>query len=635
MQGLWNDERPPFSFALDGERSDALIPRWERSATAEPVDGGTIRHVTCRDPVSRLAVVAHVRSFDEFPATEWLLELTNESAQDSPIIEDILPLDAMLAHTKDEKIVLHHAKGSDCRMDDFLPLDDDIWPGRTLRLTPVGGRSSNVVLPFMNLQWSDGGVVLAVGWSGQWKAEFRRDENGIRIASGMERTRIRLHPGERIRTPRILLVEWTGDDPTLGNNLLRRVILRHYTPRMNGEIVVPPVSHNTMSTYHHTGVVSVAGELEAIAKAKELGVEAYWLDACWFDTGKWWIETGNWRIRRDVFPNGLKPLGSKASEAGLDFILWFEPERVCVGTSIEREHPEFVLRREGDDKFTLLNLGRDDARSAILDTISRIITESGVTIYRQDFNFDPLPYWQEADAPDRVGMTEIRHIKGLYWFWDELKKRHPGLRIDNCASGGRRIDLETTSRSYPLWRSDFSDVGGPAFGKGLQVGCQVQTAGLSPWVPLHAASVWTFDPYDARSSMSSGVSIYSDIRTKDFPTEEAKRAMAELKRLRPYFLGEFYPLLPLTIAYHDWCAYQYHRPDLKAGFAVFFRRHESPFPTMELALRAIDADARYEVTMSETFDVGPRRRMKGTDLLGLAVTIPQRAGSLLVEYRAA
>ncbi len=52
-------------------------------------------------------------------------------------------------------------------------------------------------------------------------------------------------------------------------------------------------------------------------------------------------------------------------------------------------------------------------------------------------------------------MTEIRYIEGLYTFWDELRLRHPNLIIDNCASGGRRIDLETVSRSVALWRSDY------------------------------------------------------------------------------------------------------------------------------------------------------------------------------------
>jgi hypothetical protein len=47
-------------------------------------------------------------------------------------------------------------------------------------------------------------------------------------------------------------------------------------------------------------------------------------------------------------------------------------------------------------------------------------------------------------------------------------------------------------------------------------------------------------------------------------------------------------LLPLTISYHDWCAGQLHRPDLGAGVAVFLRRHRSPFPTMEVALKQIE-----------------------------------------------
>ena len=113
-------------------------------------------------------------------------------------------------------------------------------------------------------------------------------------------------------------------------------------------------------------------------------------------------------------------------------------------------------------------------------------------------------------------MTEIRHIEGLYAMWDELRQRHPGLAIDNCASGGRRIDLETTMRSFPLWRSDFSDVGGPEHGARLQIGDQSQTAGLSRWIPLHTAAVWSFTPYAFRSAMSSGVVLYGDIRPTPF-----------------------------------------------------------------------------------------------------------------------
>ena len=84
------------------------------------------------------------------------------------------------------------------------------------------------------------------------------------------------------------------------------------------------------------------------------------------------------------------------------------------------------------------------------ERISSLIEEFGVTIYRQDFNMAPGPVWTEADTPDRVGMSEIRHIEGLYAFWDELLARHPGLVIDNCSSGGRRIDLESISPRHHL-----------------------------------------------------------------------------------------------------------------------------------------------------------------------------------------
>ena len=87
-------------------------------------------------------------------------------------------------------------------------------------------------------------------------------------------------------------------------------------------------------------------------------------------------------------------------------------------------------------------------------------------IFRQDFNFEPFPYWDKADVPPTAaGMTEISlRWKAVQKPWDELLRRHKGPSIDNCASGGRRIDLETCSRSLPLWPSDFFDTCGPSSG---------------------------------------------------------------------------------------------------------------------------------------------------------------------------
>ena len=94
-------------------------------------------------------------------------------------------------------------------------------------------------------------------------------------------------------------------------------------------------------------------------------------------------------------------------------------------------------------------MGIPEARRFLTDFISQQIGEFGIDCYRQDFNFAPLEFWRNADAPDRQGMTEIRWVEGFYAFWDELLQRHPNLIIDVCASGGKHLDLETLSRTFP------------------------------------------------------------------------------------------------------------------------------------------------------------------------------------------
>ena len=119
--------------------------------------------------------------------------------------------------------------------------------------------------------------------------------------------------------------------------------------------------------------------------------------------------------------------------------------------------------------------------------IGDMIEQNGIDYYRQDFNMEPDKYWARYDEPDRIGMKEIRHIEGLYAFWDYLLERFPGLLIDNCASGGRRLDLETIKRSAPLWRSDYYHYDDPD-------GYQCHNFGLSFFLPFHGTGILQTDP---------------------------------------------------------------------------------------------------------------------------------------------
>ena len=105
-------------------------------------------------------------------------------------------------------------------------------------------------LPFFNLQTGDHGLIGAIGWTGNWKADFTYAEDGktIVMASGMKETHLLLHPGEEIRTPRIVLMSWTGGNWQESQNNWRRLLFAHYTPQDNGQ------AHERPGSFRQLGI---------------------------------------------------------------------------------------------------------------------------------------------------------------------------------------------------------------------------------------------------------------------------------------------------------------------------------------------------------------------------------------------
>jgi len=647
-------ELPPFSFVFDGKASSELLKTWKRSARRER-GRGPARHqsIVYHDPATGLELRCEVTTYSDFPAVEWVLYFENRGQKPSPILEQVRALDTQF-QSHDGRFVFHWALGSDAKPTDFAPRDQELEPGGQVSLAPVGGRSSNTTaLPFFNLEAPEGkarqeemerrrpgsgsldpgGVVMGLGWSGQWSASFSRKAETVHADAGMELTHLRLEPGERIRTPRILLLFWKGSDRLRSQNLLRHFLLAHHTPRPGGSQPRLPVAACSWVAFDSGNKVTEKNQIEFASTYKRMmPIDTFWLDAGWFEGG-WPNGVGNWFAKKDAFPRGLGPLGEAVHKMGMRFMVWFEPERVHQGTWLDTHHPEWVLG-QGKTKPTawsgadtkLLNLGNAAARRWLTDHISEMIKQDGIDIYRNDFNMDPLPYWRNADAPDRQGMTEIRYVEGLYDFWDALLRQYPNLMIDNCASGGRRIDLETISRSVALWRTDF------ALAKKGEPGVQAQGVGLGLWVPLNATAAGGLpNVYTSRSAMGAGLVSLWDVRPPDFDAALARRIVNEEKRISKFYSGDLYPLTAISDSNTAWFAYQLDRPDLGEGMIMAFRREKAPEESWTVKLRGLNAGRSYEV---QDLDTGGKTVYTGKKLAtGLRLDIARTPGSRLLIYR--
>jgi alpha-galactosidase len=626
---------PPFAFTCGGFPASELLPSWKLERTrAKPQPGQAQRTLAYTDLATGLHVRCDITEHNDFPAVEWVLHIENRGSQDTPILERILPLDAEFKTAAQANVVVHHSVGEKNSWQSYAPVEDILAPGsKELVFAPLGGRSSDGQMPFFNLAWGDGGVAMAIGWSGQWEARILRSTPGALIArAGQQLVHCTLHPGESIRTPRILLVFWAGREPIRGNNLMRKVLMAHYLPRRNGELVLAPICASVNWTASDGSYEEP--HVSVMQPLAQRGIEVFWSD---MDPQQWYPKgfpegTGTWEPDLAKYPRGLKPIGDAARAAGLDYLLWFEPERVHPGTRIDREHPEWVMPPQ-NEWSKLFRLHDPQARRWLTDYIDAQISAGQLRWLRWDFNIEPLGFWRRNDAPDRQGITEIRHVEGLYAMWDDLRARHPGLVIDLCASGGRRIDLESLTRGLPLWHSDMQCTGKPSLSAD-----QLQNAGLWRWVPMHGCGNFAYEPaYAFRSAMTAGNILapgnaQGRLSTADPATEAAvRRTVAIYRKLRPYMVGDFYPLCPHNDSEEVWFGYQFHRSDLDAGAAILFRRDKSKDAKMPVLLHAVAPKRAYAVSFEDTPET---RTLSGNALSALPVEIPGAPGSAIVYYHA-
>ena len=227
-------------------------------------------------------------------------------------------------------------------------------------------------------------------------------------------------------------------------------------------------------------------------------------------------------------------------------------------------------------------------------------------------------------------MTEIRYVEGHYALWDGLIAGHPGLVVDNCASGGRRLDLETCLRSVPLWQSDT------ACGPGRADWDQAQMCGLNLYLPIHLSCAWSPEPYVVRSSAASGAIVQFAYLDAGFPHALAKASLAEARENRKYWYGDFYPLTAHTTAPDQFAAWQLHRADLDAGLVLAFRRQDCAFFGLDTRLGGLAPDATYAVEFIDEARARTEKTMTGREMAAaFPLSIPQRKASLVVRYRRA
>jgi alpha-galactosidase len=634
--------RVPFAFTYDGVASAELLPGWKvEHARRDLPAGKSERTVTYTDPKTGLQVRCVAVSYGDYPAVEWTVYLKNTGPADTPLLTGIQALNAAWSSPSAHPYTLRYNLGIlyPPAAADFSPQTTKLYPVKNRtnpynfrRFFPILGRPSGGILPYFNVNAENGGgVIVAVGWPGAWFAEYGRNEAGeLLMTAGQEYTRLKLLPGEEIRTPLMALLFYRGDWLD-GQNSWRRWMIDHNLPRPGGQPLQPRVAANSSAYFHEMVHADAASQLAFIDRYREenIPLDYWWMDAGWYEhRGRWQEPATSWRLDRKRFPQGLREVTDHGRKFGLKSVVWFEPERIMPSNELFQEHPDWLIRNPTPFLISrLLYLGNPVARDWLINQVSSLITSEGIDVYRQDFNIvEPLNIWRGNDAPDRQGITENHHVTGYLAVYDELLRRHPGLLIDNCAGGGSRNDLESMRRSVPFWRSDY------AFDPASN---QNQTLGLALWLPYQGTATHPdqWSRYDLRSHFATPlINLSWDVRDRTLPYDVFRQAVRDWRTAAENYFGDFYPLTPSTVVDEAWLAWQFHRPEAGRGVIQAFRREKADEPTLRVKLRGLDPAAQYRITDLDHPDAA--RTIAGQELMatGLTITLNDRPAAAIVTY---
>ena len=300
------------------------------------------------------------------------------------------------------------------------------------------------------------GEVWAVhtAWSGNHATFAELGLAGVRVVGGGELLmpgEVVLAPGESYTTP------WLYGAYGEGLDAVSSAFHEHLRARRGHPVSPRRVMLNTWEAVYFDH--DLASLVELAEFGAKVGAERFVLDDGWFlgrrdDSAG----LGDWQVDRAVWPEGLGPLVDAVRGLGMDFGLWFEPEMVNEDSELARAHPDWILGPgqrlplSGRNQ-QVLNLTIPDAFSHVLEAMTAVIAEHGVDYVKWDHNRDLL------EAGDRVSGAPRVHAqtRAAYALMAELRRRHPGLEIESCSSGGGRVDLEVLRHTDRVWTSDCID----------------------------------------------------------------------------------------------------------------------------------------------------------------------------------
>ncbi|MCC7408174.1 MAG: alpha-galactosidase, partial [Phycisphaeraceae bacterium] len=292
----------------------------------------------------------------------------------------------------------------------------------------------------VNVFW---GAQLA--WAGSWQMEVYRQDDTISLSGGLADREFghwtkTIQPGESFTSPPATLACVQGDIDDLCHRLV--------TLQQPAADEAPSVEHDLPICFNewpatwgkptHDIMVRLADRL------KDTPTKYLVIDAGWFKSEQgndWNGGLGAWVLNEKSFPHGLAATSQAIRDRGLIPGLWFEWEVASEGMAARPDLLPHFLHRDGKPLRAGGRLFWNLQDPWVVDYLTKrmidVLDACNFGYLKIDYN-DHLGIG--CDDPDSQGEGLRKHIEAVYAFFRRIRQRLPNLVIENCASGGHRLE---------------------------------------------------------------------------------------------------------------------------------------------------------------------------------------------------
>lgn len=348
-----------------------------------------------------------------------------------------------------------------------IPIEDlqlePAWDPHAVRVERYGQAGSmpvNKFFPFIAVEDRTNQVFWGaqIAHNASWQIELYRKDDGLAMSGGLADRDFghwmkNLDKNERFRTPEAIVSCANTSSLDTFSGRLTQAALEGVANAPETEQDLPIIFNEYCTTWGNPSHENIA---EIVSCIKDKGFRYFVIDCGWYkqDGIPWDISMGDYDVSEILFPEGLEKTVSVIKDAGMIPGIWFEVENVGRAAKAY-QNTEHLLHRDGKVLTTYFRRFWD-----MRDPwVEEYLTEKVIgTLNKYGFGYMKSDYNETiglgCDGAESLGEGLRQNMEASSAFIEKIKREVPGIVLENCASGGHRLEPSLMAQ---MSMASFSD----------------------------------------------------------------------------------------------------------------------------------------------------------------------------------